>query len=178
MIEWKQRVQKLRRFDVETTQKNPQGELINISSILEVKPTSKRCHNFHVDSPFKINEISANIQRGNSTLNRWQIDEYVSIGLQRAWVDLQVDKNWTWSFRSCFSIPLVWFYHFYLFPPFVCFFRLYPNFYLSSDQSKTMKIAKFYYGERNFIFELNGKWSTKYKSINHYFLSQNNDIPR
>ena len=132
---------------------------------------------FHVDSPFKINEISANIQRGNSTLNRWQIDEYVSIGLQRAWVDLQVDKNWTWSFRSCFSIPLVWFYHFYLFPPFVCFFRLYPNFYLSSDQSKTMKIAKFYYGERNFIFELNGKWSTKYKSINHYFLSQNYDIP-
>ena len=84
MIEWKQRVQKLRRFDVETTQKNPLGELINISSILEIKPTSKRCHNFHVDSPFKINEISANIQRGNSTLNRWQIDEYVSIGLQRA----------------------------------------------------------------------------------------------
>ena len=41
MIEWKQRVQKLRRFDVETTQKNPRGELIDISSILKVESTSK-----------------------------------------------------------------------------------------------------------------------------------------
>ena len=35
MIEWKQRVQELRRFDVETTQKNPCGELIDILSILK-----------------------------------------------------------------------------------------------------------------------------------------------
>ena len=41
MIEWKQRVQELRRFDVETTQKNPRGELIDISSILKVESTSK-----------------------------------------------------------------------------------------------------------------------------------------
>ena len=33
-----------------------------------------------------------------------------------------------------------------------------------------MKIAKFYYGNGNFIFELNGKWFTKYESINNYFL--------
>ena len=31
----------LRRFDVETTSKNPCEELINISSILKVEPTSK-----------------------------------------------------------------------------------------------------------------------------------------
>ena len=41
MIEWNQRVQKLRRFCVETTQKNPRGELIDISSILKVESTSK-----------------------------------------------------------------------------------------------------------------------------------------
>ena len=38
---WKQRVQELRRSDVETTQKNPRGELIDISSILKVESTSK-----------------------------------------------------------------------------------------------------------------------------------------
>ena len=41
MIECKQRVKKLRRFDVETRQKNPRGELIHISSILKDKFTSK-----------------------------------------------------------------------------------------------------------------------------------------
>ena len=43
--------------------------------------TSNRCHNFHVDSPFKIDVISTNFPRGISTSNRWRIDEYVSIGL-------------------------------------------------------------------------------------------------
>ena len=42
MIECKQRVKKLRRFDVETRQKNPRGELIHISSILKDKSTSRR----------------------------------------------------------------------------------------------------------------------------------------
>ena len=41
MIQWKQRVQKLRRFDIEMTQKNPRGELIDISWILKVESTSK-----------------------------------------------------------------------------------------------------------------------------------------
>ena len=41
IIERKQQVQKLRRFDIETTQKNPGGELIDISSILKVESTSK-----------------------------------------------------------------------------------------------------------------------------------------
>ena len=41
---------------------------------------SNRCHNFQVDSSFKIDEISTNFPRGVSTSNRWQIDEDVSIG--------------------------------------------------------------------------------------------------
>ena len=42
--------------------------------------TSNRCHNFHLNSPLKIDEISTNFPRGISTLNRWQIDKDVSIG--------------------------------------------------------------------------------------------------
>ena len=92
MIEWKQRVQKLRRFDVETTQKNPHGELIDISSILKVESTSNRCHNFHVDSPFKIDVISTNFPRGISTSNRWRIDEDVSIWITHlAWCQYQFE---------------------------------------------------------------------------------------
>ena len=41
--------------------------------------TSNRCHNFHVDSSFKIYVISTNFPRGISTSNRWRIDEDVSI---------------------------------------------------------------------------------------------------
>ena len=40
MIEWKQGVQKLRPFDVETTQGSLRGELIDISSILKVESMS------------------------------------------------------------------------------------------------------------------------------------------
>ena len=43
--------------------------------------TSNRCHNFHVDLPLKINQISKNIPRGVSTSNRWQIYKDVSIGI-------------------------------------------------------------------------------------------------
>ena len=40
MIDWKrQRLQKLRRFEVERTSKNPREELIDISSILKVEST-------------------------------------------------------------------------------------------------------------------------------------------
>ena len=42
--------------------------------------TSNRCHNFDVESPFKIDEISTNFPRGIWTWNRWWIDEDVSIG--------------------------------------------------------------------------------------------------
>ena len=60
--------------------KNPLGELIDISSILKVESTSNQCHNFHVDSPFKIDEISTKFPCGISLSNRWRIDEDVSIG--------------------------------------------------------------------------------------------------
>ena len=40
-MQWKQQVQKLLQFDVETTSKNPRGELIYILSILKVESTSK-----------------------------------------------------------------------------------------------------------------------------------------
>ena len=42
--------------------------------------TWNRCHNFHVDSPLKIDGISTNFPRRISTLNRWRIDEDGSIG--------------------------------------------------------------------------------------------------
>ena len=42
--------------------------------------TSNRCHNFHVDSPFKIDVISTNFPRGISTSNRWRIDKDVLTG--------------------------------------------------------------------------------------------------
>ena len=42
--------------------------------------TSNRCHNFNVNSPLKMDEISTNFPSGISTLDRWQIDKDVSIG--------------------------------------------------------------------------------------------------
>ena len=43
--------------------------------------TSNRCHNFHVNSPFKIDENSTNFPRGIWTSNQWRIDKDVSIRL-------------------------------------------------------------------------------------------------
>ena len=48
MVEWKQRVQQLSRFDVETTWKNPRGELIDISSIFKVESMWKCSRQFDV----------------------------------------------------------------------------------------------------------------------------------
>ena len=48
MIEWKQQVLELPRPDVETTQKNPREELINISSILKKEYSSKFPHRIDV----------------------------------------------------------------------------------------------------------------------------------
>ena len=41
--------------------------------------TSNRCHNFHVDSPFKIDEIPMNFLRVISTSNRWLANKDVPI---------------------------------------------------------------------------------------------------
>ena len=81
MTEWKKRVLKLSRLDVETTEITHQS-LVDFESRIHVEiSTSNRCHNFHVDLPFKIDEISRNFPRGISTVNRWRINEDVSIGL-------------------------------------------------------------------------------------------------
>ena len=65
---------------------------VDFESWIHVKiSTSNWCHNFLVDSPFKIDEISTKFPRGISTSNRWRIDEDVSIGLLP-------NKNW-WHFE-------------------------------------------------------------------------------
>ena len=54
---------------------------VDFESRIPIKTsTSNRCHNFHVDSPFKIDVISRNFPHGILTSNRWQIDKDVSIG--------------------------------------------------------------------------------------------------
>ena len=50
--------------------------------------TSSQCHNFHVDSPFKIDEISANFPCGISTSVPWRIDEDVSIGISETFISM------------------------------------------------------------------------------------------
>ena len=41
--------------------------------------TANRCHNFHVDSRFKIDVILVKFPRDISTSNRWRIDKDASI---------------------------------------------------------------------------------------------------
>ena len=70
-----------RRNNVEKSTWKTHRYFVDFESRIHVKiSTSNRCHNFHVDSPFKIDVISTNFPRGISTSNRWRIDEDVSIG--------------------------------------------------------------------------------------------------
>ena len=70
-----------RRNDIEKSTWRTHRYFIDFESQIHVEiSTSNRCHNFHVDSPFKIDVISTNFLRGISTSNRWRIDEDVSIG--------------------------------------------------------------------------------------------------
>ena len=72
-----------RRNDIEKSTWRTHRYFVDFESQIHVEIfTSNRCHNFHVDSPFKIDLISTNFPRGVSTSNRWRIDEDVSIGLQ------------------------------------------------------------------------------------------------
>ena len=72
------------RFDVEMTEKSTwrtHRYFVDFGNRIHVEiSTSNRCHNFHVDLPFKMDVISTNFPRGISTSNRWRIDEVVSIG--------------------------------------------------------------------------------------------------
>ena len=70
-----------RRNDIEKSTWKTRRYFVDFKSRIHVKiSTSNRCHNFHVDSPLKIDEISTNFPRGISASNRWRIDEDVSIG--------------------------------------------------------------------------------------------------
>ena len=71
-----------RRNNVEKSTWKTHRYFVDFESRIHVEiSTSNRCHNFHVDSPFKIDIISAKFPRGISTSNRWRIDEDVSIGI-------------------------------------------------------------------------------------------------
>ena len=82
-MEWKQRVQKLRLVDLEATSMwRTHRYFVDFESRIHVEISkSNRCYNLHVESPFKIDLISTNFSRGIPMLNRWRIDEDVSIGL-------------------------------------------------------------------------------------------------
>ena len=70
-----------RRNDTEKSTWRTHRYCVDFESQIHVeKSTSNRYHNFHVDSPFKIDVISTNFPRGISMSNRWRIDEDVSMG--------------------------------------------------------------------------------------------------
>ena len=70
-----------RRSDSEKSTWRTHQYFVDFESRIHVEiSTSNRCHNFHVDSPFKIDVISTNFPCGISTSNRWWIDEDLSIG--------------------------------------------------------------------------------------------------
>ena len=72
-----------RRNDIEKSTWKTHRYFVDFESPIHVKiSTSNRCHNFHVDSPFKIDDILTNFSRGISTSNRWRIDEDGSIRKQ------------------------------------------------------------------------------------------------
>ena len=72
-----------RRNNIEKSTWKTHRYFVDFESRIHVEiSTSNRCHNFHVDSPFKIDVISTNFPRGISTSNRWRIDEDVPIGLE------------------------------------------------------------------------------------------------
>ena len=73
-----------RRNDIEKSTWRTHRYFVDFESRIHVEiSTSNRCHNFHVDSPFKIDVASTNFARGISTSNRWRIDKDVSIGWSR-----------------------------------------------------------------------------------------------
>ena len=79
-----------RRNDIEKSTWRTHRYFVDFESWIQVETaTSNRCHNFHVDSPFKIDVISTNFPRGISTSNWWRIDEEVFIGsLREGYIDL------------------------------------------------------------------------------------------
>ena len=70
-----------RRNDIEKSNWRTHQYFVGFKSWFHVEiSTSNWCHNFYVDSLFKIDVISKNFPRANWKSNRWRIDEEVSIG--------------------------------------------------------------------------------------------------
>ena len=70
-----------RQNDIEKSTSRTHRYFVDHESQIYIEvSTPNRCHNFHVDLPFKIDVISAIFPRGTSMSNRWRIDEDVSIG--------------------------------------------------------------------------------------------------
>ena len=68
--------------DIEKSAWKAHRYFVDFESRIHVESsTSNRWHNFHVDSHFKIDEISTNFLRGIFASNRWQIDKDVIIGI-------------------------------------------------------------------------------------------------
>ena len=67
--------------DIEKSMWRTYRYFVNFESGIHVETSASiRCHNFHVDSPLKIDVISTNFSHGILTSSRWRIDEDVSIG--------------------------------------------------------------------------------------------------
>ena len=63
-MQWKERVQKLRQFDVEKSTWRTHRYFVDFEIGIHVKiSTSNRCHNFHVDLAFKTDAILTNFPR-------------------------------------------------------------------------------------------------------------------
>ena len=70
-----------RRYDIEESTWRTHRYFVDFESRILVEiSTSNRCHDFHVDWPFKIDVILTNFPREISTSNLWRIDKDVSIG--------------------------------------------------------------------------------------------------
>ena len=98
-----------RRKEIENSMKSHRY-FIDLESRIHIKISrSNRYHNFHVDSPFKIDVAFTNFARGISTLNRWRNDKDGSIGWSLL-VDVFI-TSWrgledTWSRRIYSSWPV------------------------------------------------------------------------
>ena len=87
-----------RRSDIEKSTWKTHWYFVDFESRIHVEiSTLNRCHTFHVDSPFKIDEISTNFPHGIMTSYRWRIDEDVSIGIKH---NLMIEKDENGLYRS------------------------------------------------------------------------------
>ena len=69
------------RFDIEKSMRRTHRYFVTFGSRIHVEiSTLNRYHDFHVDSPFKIDKILTKFPRGISASYRWRIKEDVSIG--------------------------------------------------------------------------------------------------